>query len=125
MNNLNNEAILSDEVKIWRMRAGVGVHTMRDGKVIKPGMVIKCSAFELQGVIDKFELHSGENAKLHADIPNGNAVKSTLKIVHKGAGKYNVVKPDGKAINTSLLTLPEAQSLLNGISDAKPENETD
>jgi hypothetical protein len=107
------------------MLPNVGQHTMKSGKVIKPGMIIKCSAFELSGAIDKFELHSGENAKLHADIPNGNQVKSTIRIVHKGAGKYNVVKPDGKAINTSLLTLSEAQSLLNGISDAKPENEAD
>jgi hypothetical protein len=92
----------------WKMKAGVGTHTMSDGETVSPGQVISAWPDDLAGVEDKFVCLTPA-----ADLEP--KVEATLTAVHRGHGKYDVVNMvTGEVLNTAPLTKAEAEGCING-----------
>ena len=122
----NKKGTKKEETKIvskprWKMKDGCGSHFMPNGMVVKPGNVIKAFPDELAGALDKFIPIDAYEKSVMNEEPFVPA--STLTIIHKGSGKYNVVNESGEAINDKLLTKTQAESLLNGIPGKVEEDE--
>jgi hypothetical protein len=97
----------------WKKRMGTGPHIMADGTVVKCGETIRAWPEEIRGAIDKFE---PVDYILPEDggMPGPPTPESTLRLVHRGKGRYNVVDQNGNAINDKPMSKEDAMSLLNG-----------
>ena len=86
-----------------------GKHYIK-GKCYVKGDVIECSHAVIKNFMDTFEEIETEDAKPDAEV----AISPTLKVVHKGFGRYNVVntKTDG-VVNDRPLNKDEAESIVN------------
>jgi hypothetical protein len=87
---------------------------MPDGTVVQNGDIIEAWPEEIRGALDKFEPITYIVSE-DGGVPTAPTPESTLKIVHRGGGKYNVVDQNGNAVNDRLLSKEDAENLMNGI----------
>jgi len=99
-------------MSLFELKRGYGQHTIATAKgrqILRAGDRVECHVDLLGNAIDKFAIITPG-----ADLePVTLKTTTSLRIVHKGHGKYDVVHPaTGVPINTAPLTKTEASELV-------------
>lgn len=134
-----------EEKKIYRIKKNTGPHSMIiDGKRknFQPGDSLEAYPHQIEGWLHKMErvektsvdngkteetVISGEELEKVIEVEEAVADVVSLKAIHKGGGRYNVINIDtGEQINDEYLNKKEADSLVEsgGVNETGSEEET-